>query len=101
MANLGNSLKPPNNIQNFGNNKGMSTFSSSRTNSNDNIGRFKPEALSIASQVQRLAQDIEETRQSLKAVEKAIMSFTNTVNTLTQNLRRQRRECRGFCHPKT
>ncbi|GKV39620.1 hypothetical protein SLEP1_g47367 [Rubroshorea leprosula] len=57
----------------------MSTSSSSRTNSNNATGRSKLEALSIASQVRTLAQDMEETRQGLRAIEKAIVSFMNTI----------------------
>ncbi|GKV51135.1 hypothetical protein SLEP1_g57809 [Rubroshorea leprosula] len=55
MVNLGNSSTPLNDIQNLGNKRRMSTSSSSRANSNDNAGRSKPKALSIASQVPRIA----------------------------------------------
>ncbi|GLT82257.1 hypothetical protein SLE2022_401500 [Rubroshorea leprosula] len=68
----------------------MSNSSSSSTNPRDTVNKAKPSDSTVASQMQKLTQDMEETRQSLKAIEWAIASMTKATNTSSQEAKRER-----------
>ncbi|GKU96582.1 hypothetical protein SLEP1_g9806 [Rubroshorea leprosula] len=68
----------------------MSNSSSSSTNPRDTVNKAKPSDSTVASQIQKLTQDMEETMQSLKAIEWAIASMTKATNTSSQEAKRER-----------
>ncbi|GKV47588.1 hypothetical protein SLEP1_g54476 [Rubroshorea leprosula] len=68
----------------------MSNSSLSSTNPRDVVNKAKPSGSIVASQIQKLTQDMEETRQSLKAIERAIASMTKTANMSSQEVRHER-----------
>ncbi|GKV37981.1 hypothetical protein SLEP1_g45939 [Rubroshorea leprosula] len=68
----------------------MSDSSSSGTNPRNTVNKTKPSNSTMASQIQKLTQDMEETRQSLKAIKRATASMTKTVTTSSQEVRCER-----------